>query len=381
MGLRRRPPLPWAAPGAPILAMAVALAGCGGGGDAPPSPENGAGSGLTIGVLYVGSTDDHGYNQAAHEGAQALRRAFPRARVLEEENVPESSRAQRVMERMIAKGARIVIPTSFGHLGPAFDTAARHPRVTFLHMGGLQTAANVGTFFGKIWEAQYAAGQAAGLTTRSGRLGYVAAFPIAQSLLGLNAYQLGARSVNPRARTRVSFTSSWCDPARQRAAARRLLAWGAEVLAQHQDCTRAVIETAAAAGAKTTGFHHDAGDLAPHAWLTGAVWNWGPVFVDMVRSVLAGRFRRSRYAGRYRGTIGDGVVRLARFGPTVPRAVRQRVRATYRRLRSGRLRPFSGLVRDRQGHVRITPGEQPGVVELEETNYLVEGIVGSLPRG
>ena len=380
MGSRRRPRTLQAALWAASLATAGTVAACGGG-DESPRERDGSGRGVTIGVIYVGSTDDRGYNQAARQGVQALRRAIPGVRLLEEENVPESSRAQRVMERMIARGARIVIPTSFGHLAPAFDTAARHPRVTFLHMGGLQTARNVGTFFGKIWEAQYAAGQAAGLTTRSDRLGYVAAFPIAQSLLGVNAFQLGARSVNPRVRTRVSFTSSWCDPARQRRAARRLLAWRADVLSQHQDCSRAVIETAAAAGAKTTGFHYDAHDVAPRAWVTGATWNWGPLFVDMVRSILSGRFASSPYAGRHRGGIRDGVVRLARFGPTVPASVRVRVRETYERLRSGRQRPFAGTVRDQTGNVRIPAGEEPGVVELEETGYLVEGVVGSLPRG
>jgi basic membrane protein A len=277
---------------------------------------------------------------------------------------------------MIDRGATIIFPTSFGHLESALQVAARNPSVTFLHQGGLQTAANLGTYSGTIWQAQYAVGQAAGLATRSDRLGFVAAFPIAQSLLTINAFQIGAHSVNPRVRTRVLFTSSWCDRHAQRAAARRLLAWGADVLGQHQDCTPAVIRAAAAAGARTTGYHFDARRLAPRSWLTGSVWNWGPLYVDMVRTIVAGRFAQSPYATRHRGTIADGTVGLASFGNRATAAIRRRVRATFARLRSGELEPLAGPLRDQRGRLRIR-GAQPSTALLEETDYLVQGVLGT----
>jgi basic membrane protein A and related proteins len=336
--------------------------------------------GLTVGFLFVGSTHDRGYNEAAFAGSRAIRRAFPDAKLIEREHVPESQAAEDVMEDMIERGARIIFPTSFGHLEPALNVAARHPEVTFLHEGGLETAENLGTYFGTIWEAQYAAGQAAGLATRTGRLGFVAAFPIAQSLLSINAYQRGARSVNPNVRTEVIFTSRWCAPRKQRAAARELLAHGADVLAQHQDCTRPVIEEAARAGAKTTGYHFDAAAIAPGAWLTGSVWNWGPLYVKMVRTVLRGEFARSPYAGRYRAGAAEGAVSLAGFGHAATPPIRARVRKTFERIRSGELRPFDGPVRDQRGNLRIA-GRQPDITELEETNYLAEGIIGEIPGG
>lgn len=360
-----------------VALLAGTLGGCGGG---SPGTEahvrTAASSKLVIGFLYVGSVHDHGYNQAAHDGALAVQRAFPDATILQAENVPESPAAEQVMLRMIDEGASIIFPTSFGHLEPALKVAARNPSITFLHQGGLQTAANVGTYFGTIWEAQYAAGQAAGLATRTDRLGFVAAYPIAQSLLSINAYELGARSVDPRARTRVLFTSSWCDPHAQRAAARRLLAWRADVLTQHQDCTAAVIRAAADAHAMTTGYHVDARALAPKAWLTGSVWNWGPLYVDMVRTVVAGQFEQSPYATRYRAGIRDGAVGLASFGAAATPAIRRRVQATYRLLRAGELEPFTGPLRDQRGRLRIR-GAQPSVTMLEETDYLVEGVVGT----
>lgn len=363
--------------GGRVLALVaiLVLAGCGDAGE--PGAQAPRPQALTVGFIYVGSIHDRGYNQAAHEGALAVRRQVPGTRVLETQHVPESRAAATAMEELIARGATIVFATSFGHLDAALEVAARHPTVTFLHQGGQQTAANLGTYFGSIWDAEYAAGQAAGLSTRSDRLGFVAAYPISQSLLTINAFALGARSVNPAARTRVLFTSSWCSPRKQRDSTRRLLRWGADVVAQHQDCTATVIRTAAAGGARVVGFHHDARSVAPKAWLTGARFRWDALFVDMVRTIRAGRFATSRYAGRLRLGLRDGAVGLSPFGDAATPAIRRTVRQTLTSLRDGTLRPFTGPVRDQAGRVRIR-GPQPSVTDLEEIDYLVEGVTGDL---
>ena len=205
---------------------------------------HGATNPLTVGFIYVGPKNDYGYNQAAYQGSLAVEKAFPGAKILQAENVPETSEAERVMEKMIDDGASIMFPTSFGHLDPALNVAKRHPDVIFLHQGGLKTAENLGTYFGTIYETQYAVGQAAGMATKKNKLGYVVAFPISQTLLNINAFELGAQSVNPKAKTIVVFKGSWCDPAKQAEAAHSLIVQGDDVLAQHEDCTTTIVQTA-----------------------------------------------------------------------------------------------------------------------------------------
>ncbi len=359
-----------------LTALAVAaalLVGCGGASD----PPSGSDRPLTIGFLYVGSVEDAGYNQAAYEGSLELATRFPQARLIQRENVPETPRAEEVMERMIDHGATIIFPTSFGHLPAALAVAARHPEVTFFHQGGLETADNLGTYFGTIWQAEYAAGQAAGYLSESDRLGFVAAFPIAQSLLTINAFELGAQSVNPDAETEVVFTGNWCEPSKQRRATRGLIARGADVIAQHEDCTKPVIETAAAEGAKVIGYHYDARDVASGAWITGPVWDWGPLMSGMVGAVLDGRFDGSVYDGRLRVGIEDGAVGLARFGRAVPPTVAADIGRTMSAIGSGKLAVFDGPIRDQDGILRIR-GDEPPVTELEEVDYLVDGVIGDL---
>jgi basic membrane protein A len=336
--------------------------------------------GSAVGFIFVGTKDDYGYNQAAYLGSVAVEEAYPDLKVLRAENVPETAEAERVMEQMIKDGAKIIFPTSYGHLEPALNVAKRHPDVVFFHQGGLKTSTNVGTYFGTIWEPVYLAGVAAGKMSKTGKLGYIVSVPIPQVLLNVNAFTLGARSVNPDATTSVVFTGSWCDPGQQANAANSLIDGGVDVLSLHQDCMKTVIETAERRGVMTVGYHADASSLAPNGWITGSLWNWPELFVEMVKTAQDGQFKGSKFDGKYRGTLADNVVQLGSFGANVPADVVQYVEDQKKALLDGTLLPFAGPVKDQSGGVRIAEGETPTVEQLEGSDYLVEGVIGSIPK-
>lgn len=366
------------------IALLVTLAACSAS-STPTStalPSGGAAGtgGKAVGFIFVGAKDDYGYNQAAYIGSQGVEKAFPDLKVLRSENVPETAEAERVMEEMIRNGAKIIFPTSYGHLDPALNVAKRHPDVLFYHQGGLKTAANLGTYFGTIWEPVYLAGIAAGKMSKSGKLGYIVSVPIPQVLLNVNAFELGAKSVNPSATTTVVFTGSWCDPAQQANAANSMIDQGIDVLSQHQDCTKTVIETAERRGALSVGYHAEASVLAPKGWVTGSIWNWSDLYVDMVKTGIAGTFKGSKYDGKYRGQLKDHVVQLTSFGNQVPDDVKKLVEKGKADLIAGTLNPFNGPVKDQKGTVKIEAGAKLELDKLEATDYFVEGVIGSIPK-
>src|SRR5207237_2792405 len=208
--------------------------------------------------------------------SQAVAKAFPKMEVLTAENVPEDDNAARVMEDMISKGAKIIFATSYGHKDPALKVAAAHPDVVVVQQGNIVDGtmpANFGTYFGTVYMPVYLAGIAAGKATKTNKLGYVYAFPISQSVDNIDAFELGAQSVNPQAKTYVVNTSAWCDPGKQTLAASSLLSQGVDVITQHQDCTATIVKATEAAGRYSVGYHADASALAPKGWLTGSQWN------------------------------------------------------------------------------------------------------------
>ena len=348
---------------------------------AAPAPGGGSSGPTTVGFLFVGPKDDYGYNQAAYLGSVEMEKKLGSAvKVLRAENVPETEEAERVMEGMIAQGAKVIFPTSYGHLDPALNVAKRHPDVTFIHQGGLKTASNLGTYFGNIYEGVYLGGVAAGKMTKSNKLGFIVSFPIPQVLMNINAFHLGAQSVNPAVKTTVVFTASWCDPGKQAEATNNLIAQGVDVVTQHQDCSKTIVETAERRGAMTVGYHADAASLAPKGWLTGAVWNWGPLYSDEVKAALDGKWKGSPYAGKFRVGMKEGAVQLAPFGAAVPADLQKLVKDKQQAILDGKFAPFEGPIKDQAGVVKIAAGVKPSVEDLEKTDYLVEGVVGSIPK-
>ena len=338
-----------------------------------------------VGFIFVGPKDDFGYNQAAFQGSEAVKRAFPDLEVLTAENVPETDDAARVMEGMIDKGARIIFATSYGHLDPAMKVAAAHPEVVVVQQGNLikgEVPANAGTYFGTVYEPVYLAGIVAGKETKSNKLGYVYAFPIPQTISNINAFQLGAQSVNPAAETFVVNTSAWCDPSKQAAAAKSLLDQGVDVITQHQDCTGTITKAAEAAGAMVVGYHADASSLAPKGWIAGSEWSWADLYTDIVKTSLAGDFTGSKYNANFREGLKDGKNPFveSKLGSRVDPEVKSLLEAARTRI-STTGSPFAGPVVGQDGKTIVADGTVPDYATIESImTVFVKGVVGELPK-
>src|SRR5271166_652674 len=225
---------------------------------------------LIVGAIYVGSGNDYGYNRAMKDGLEEMKKNIPGVSLIEAENVPETAEAERIMEGMIQQGAKLIFATSFGHQQSAFNLSKTHPDVFFEHAGGWMQSANFGNFFGATQTAWYAMGVAAGKMTKTNTLGFVVGVPIGYAIGNVNAFQLGALSVNPKAQTRVVVTGGWSDKAKEAAAASALIDQGADVVTMHVDSPATIIQTAESRGVYSIGFQSLAAQkLAPKGWLTG----------------------------------------------------------------------------------------------------------------
>jgi basic membrane protein A len=381
--VRRRGAAALIVAGALILSLASACASNTGTTSGSTAKAPGTG-GTKVGFIFVGPKDDYGYNQAAYQASQEVAKAFPSLKVLTSENVPETDQAAQVMEGMISDGAKIIFATSYGHKDAALKVAKAHPDVVVVHQGGLVDGAmppNFGTYFGTVYEPVYLAGIVAGKTTKTNKLGYVYAFPIPQTLDNINAFQLGAKSVNPAVKTYVVNTSNWCDPAKQKEAAASLLAQGVDVISQHQDCTGTIIKATEEAGKYTVGYHADASSLAPKGWLTGSEWNWTPLYKSIVQKAVDGKFTGSEYNANFRVgyKTGDNPFVQSKYGPAVTDDAKKLVDEAKKKISSKEGSPFLGPVVDQDGKVRVPAGTVPDYATIESINYFVDGVVGKIP--
>ena len=229
-----------------------------------------------------------------------------------------------------------------------------------------------------MYEPVYLAGIAAGKATKSNKLGYVYAFPIPQTIDNINAFQLGAQSVNPDAKTYVVNTSNWCDPAKQAEAAKSLLDQGVDVITQHQDCTSTITKATEEAGAMVVGYHADASELAPKGWVTGSEWDWGDLYTDIVEDGARRRVHRQQVQRQLPGRLQDRRQPVRAVEVRADRSTAE-TKATDRRRPRRRSRPtgspFAGPVDDQDGTVMLSPPARcPTTRTIEATTTVfVEG--------
>src|ERR1700742_3667806 len=306
---------------------------------------------LTVGVVYVGARDDFGWNQAHAVAIKALAEV-PGVKVVEEENVPETDAVSKSMESMInLDGAGLILATSFGYYSPfVVDLAKKYPDVEFRHAAPLwnkdKDPKNAGSYFGYLNQAHYVNGVAAGLSTKSNKIGFVAAKPIASVLSNINSVLLGARSVNPNATVQVIFTGDWSLPVREAEAVNALVDAGCDVITCHVDGPKVVVETAEKRGAKTCGHNASQAVLAPKGFITGAEYKWETIYKSFAADLAQGKPLPNVLTGGY----DKDMLRSTPLGAGASEKAKALVAAAIESLKANE--PiFKGPLKDNTGNV------------------------------
>ncbi len=332
----------------------------------------------TVGFVYVGARNDFGWNQS-HAVAAAALKATPGIRVLEEENVPETAACAKSMESMITlDGASLIFGTSFGYFDPfMIDIARKYPSVQLRHPTSLWNKdihpSNLGGYFCYIEQAHYINGITAGLSTKSNKLGYVAAKPIALVLRTINAFAMGVRKVNPNAEVHLIFTGDWTLPVREAESVNALVGLGCDVIACHVDSPRVVLENAEARGVKTCGHNTDQASLAPKGFITGAELKYITIYQSYTDLIVRGEALPNSYEGGF----DRDMVQNTAFGAGATEPARNAAAAETAAI-SGGAPIFVGPLKDNKGNV--VSGTTLGLYDpkLWDTDYLLEGVFGSV---
>jgi simple sugar transport system substrate-binding protein len=325
--------------------------------------------------IYVTPLLPEGWTHQQDEGRRAVERALgAQVQTAYVENVPEGPDAERVLRDLVRQGNRIIFTTSFGYMEPVLRVAREFPQVKFECLTGVRRALNVATANARYYEGRYLAGIAAGRMAPGGQIGYVAGFPIPEVLQGINAFVLGARSVDPEAVVKVVWLNAWFDPSREREAAIALMNQGANVLAFHTAST-AVMTAAEERGKLAIAYHSDMRRVAPRAQILAVTHHWGDYDTRRVCAVRDGTW----HSADTWGGVREGMIRVGEFGPQVPPPVQAEVLARQHDIGTGQLAPFTGPVRDAQGRIRIPAGQRASDAQILSMNWLADGVQGGLP--
>lgn len=332
---------------------------------------------LKIGSIYVIPIAEQGWSQAHYQGLQAIEDEFgDRVEIVSvAESVPPPD-ALSTMETMVtSQEADLIIGTSFGFWEPMVELSTTYPEVAFVNCApNFDVADNAGTCWGRLYQGQYLHGIAAAHQTESNILGFVAPHPTPNVFQGINAFALGAQSVNPEVEVRVVWTNAWHDPAVEREAAMSLIDAGADVISLDHD-SPAVPRAAEERGVYSFGYHWPQKEQAPDSVLTSTYWDWSVTYVEVARDVL----NRPWEPKKYLGDMENGLIKVNDLSDLAVPEAEEPFQEAKRRLENGSLKIYKGPIHDQDGNEVVAEGEILSDTELFQMDWFVEGIVGTIP--
>ncbi len=373
--------------------------------DAPAASDSGEKK-VKVGFVYIGPAGDFGWTYAHEQGRLFLEQELPWVDSITVESVPEGD-AVRFIDRMVQEQkCEVIFTTSFGYMDDTVAAAAKYPNVKFYHASGFKRSKNMGTYMGDMYQIYYMNGLMAGAMTKTDKIGYVAAFPIPELFRHMNAFALGVKEVNPKAKISVKWTYAWYGPDKAREASEALISEGCDMLAFTED-TPTVIEVAQEhqeKGEKIYAFSHYSPmqSYGEDACISGQLTDWGVIYKQIMVDYKAGKAEdltnydilwlmkenavelgasmtdkiNPKYVSTLKGIMTDS----KDFGKI---SVYDLVMKRYDQMKQGRevFDPFTGPIKDQAGKVTVPAGEIASIGHLfAEMMYQVDNFATPLPQ-
>jgi simple sugar transport system substrate-binding protein len=357
---------------------------------------------LKAGFVYVGPVGDYGWSHAHDVGRKFAESKLPWLETVYIESVAESDSA-RIIDRFVqGEKVDVVFTTSFGYMDDTVKAGAKYPDKLFMHCSGFKQTPNVGTYFADLYQTYYLNGLMAGALTKTNKIGYVAAFPIPELIRHINAFALGIKAVNPKAKVHVKWIYAWYGPDKAREAAEALIAEGCDNLAFTED-TPAVIEVGqehTEKGRQIYTYSHYS-PMLPYgkdSVVSGQLVDWGVMYVKILQDIYDGTWKKddlwwliaekAAILGgsfdniinpKFVGELKMKMVDTPDFGKI---SVYDLIVKRYEQMKKGPdvFDPYDGPIKDNTGKLMVKEGTRASKGDLLSIMYYVDGVAGSLPK-
>jgi basic membrane protein A and related proteins len=325
---------------------------------------------IHIGAVFNTELGTEGFSYALGQGFKALEDAG--YKVDYAFSIPESAECETAIENLINKGCNVIYATSYGYGEYVANMATKYPNVYFNHYSGSTNATNLATFFPKIEQSEYLCGIIAGKRTKSNQIGYLCSYPIPECVRMVDAFTLGAKSVNPDVTVNVKWTGSWFDPATETATATELVNSGSDVVIAYLDSLNAAI-AGAGLGAYSFGYATSGFATIPNSFLASPSCDWQSFFLKDIKRITDGTWTGTNQLFG----IEDGLVGLSDMH-NLTDGTEVLVNKAIEGFKNGTLDIWAGKISDNKGNVVVEEGKTLDEAALMSLNWFVEGVNGSV---
>ncbi len=327
---------------------------------------------ITVAFIFDGLVNDGGYTQMHNNGRIEVEKMSGVKTIYKENIKDDKDETEKICEEFIKNGATIIYGTSFGHLEGMAESAKKHPDIKYIHCSGNISTNNMSSFFGKIYQMRYLTGIAAGSKTQTNKIGYVAAYPIPEVIRGINAFAIGARSVNPDVVVEVEWTYTWDNEELERKTAEKLIKNGADVIAQHQNTTGAQ-KAAEAANIYSIGYNRDMSYANPNQ-LTSAIWNWGIYYTACTQNIIDNKWKSEvEWLD-----ASSGLVDISPLSEDIDDEIKKLIESEKQNIKNNKDTIFKGPLYNQNGELMVVDGEIMAENDIYNMDWFIDCVKGSI---
>ena len=328
---------------------------------------------LKVGFVFLGPVGDFGWTWAHDKGRKAMVDALGGTVVGDYvENVKEDASAIPVIRDLAQQGHKLIFTTSYGYMDQTIQVAKEFPDVMFEHCTGYKRADNVSTYNSRFHEGRAVLGTIAGMTTKTGTIGYLGSFKVPEVVMGVNSFALSAQAVNPNVKVKLVMIDSWFDPAKEAAATETLANLGCDVITAHTDSPAAL---QICEQKKIFGFGQgaDMSRFAPTAHLTAIEDIWGPYYTARAKAALEGTWKSIDTWWGFK----EASVVISPYNASLPKEVVDAADKIQAGWKDGTYNVFTGPIADQSGAEKVAKGVVMKDEELATIDWFVKGVEGA----
>ena len=328
-----------------------------------PAPKR-----LNVALIYQQDEQISTWTNGHAQGAAYLQETLPdqvTVREYRHADTPEETLA--LLDQATEDGADLIFTTTPLLLSATLKAAVKYPKVRFLNCSAGTSLSSVRSYYCRIYEGKFITGLIAGAMAKNDLIGYVASYPILGVPASINAFTLGARMTNPRAKVLLEWSCLEGN------AVEKLIARGARVISNRD----VPVPNAYGMGEFGTWLIDEAGRFSP---LASPCWMWGKLYENLVRTVLSGSYdqKKAPEAINYWWGMDSGVIDV-QMTDLVPEGTRTLAASLMNEIRAGALLPFQRPLIAQDGAVKNDGTRDFTSRELLMMDYLSDGVEGAIP--
>ena len=281
---------------------------------------------------------------------------------------PDPEQYEAEIEKLIAEDNALIFTTSPVMLSASMKASVKFPHARIMNCSLLASWNRVRSYYLRIHEVKFLVGMIAGAMSETGRIGYIADYPIVGVAGSVNAFALGARMVNPRSKVLLKWSTQLdFDPERPFDDPR------VDVISSHD----------------VSAPRHQAVEYGLYSIRDGEkrslaipVYDWGRIYESVTMSVLNGSFKddaASAKAVNYWWGLSSDAIDIV-MSEDVGLGLRRLVELVKSHIRQGEFWPFEGLIRDQSGVARCPADGRLSPADIIAMNWLTDNVVGGFPE-